>query len=103
MKLAAISAALALLCAGAAEAKTFKVTARGMAFEAKALEVKRGDVVEWKNDDVVPHNVRQTTEHLFWSKDLPPGAKFRWKASKRGTWPYICTLHPQMAGTITVK
>jgi len=103
MKLAATSAALALLCTGAAQAKTFEVAARGVAFDPKALEVKRGDTVEWKNDDLVPHNVRQTTDHLFWSKDLPPGATFRRKANKRGTWPYICTLHPQMTGMITVK
>ncbi len=100
---AIVTAVLVLLCTGAAQAKTYKVAGRGVTFDPKTLEVKRGDTVEWRNEDVVPHNVRQTTGHLFWSKDLPPGAKFRWKANKRGTWPYICTLHPQMTGTITVK
>jgi plastocyanin len=103
MKLAAASAALVLLCAGVAQGKTYKVAARGVTFDPKTLEVKRGDTVEWSNVDVVPHNVRQTTQHLFWSKDLQPQAKFRWKANKRGTWPYFCSLHPEMTGTITVK
>ena len=51
---------------------------------------------------MVPHNVRQD-KRVFWSKDLPPGTSFRWKATKRGTWPYKCTLHPEMTGTIKVK
>jgi plastocyanin len=96
------AAALALLWIGAAEAKTHLIVARRVAWDPKTLVVARGDTVEWKNVDVVPHNVRQD-KHLFWSKDLPPGTSFRWKATKRGTWPYKCTLHPEMTGTLKVK
>jgi plastocyanin len=91
-----------LLWTVAAEAKTHLIVGRGVAWDPKTLEVTRGDTVEWKNVDVVPHNVRQD-KRVFWSKDLPPGTSFRWKATKRGTWPYRCTLHPEMTGTLTVK
>lgn len=98
----ATAAALVLLWIGAAQAKSHLVVGRGVAWDPKTLEVARGDTVEWKNVDVVPHNVRQD-KHVFWSKDLAPGTSFRWKATKRGTWPYKCTLHPEMTGTIKVK
>jgi plastocyanin len=91
-----------LLPIGAAGAKTHEVVGRGVAWDPRTLEVARGDTVEWKNADVVPHDVRQD-KHVFWSKDLPPGASFRWKATRRGTWLYRCTLHPEMTASITVK
>ena len=91
-----------LLWTVAAEAKTHVIVGRGVAWDPKTLVVARGDTVEWKNVDVVPHNVRQD-KHVFWSKDFPPGTSFRWKATKRGTFPYKCTLHPEMTGTLTVK
>jgi plastocyanin len=78
------------------------VTGRGVAWQPKTLDVARGDTVEWKNVDVVPHNVRQD-QGAFRSRDLPPGASFRWKAKKKGSYPYKCTLHPEMTGTVTVK
>ena len=96
------AAAAAVLSFGAAAAKTHVVVGRGVAWDPKTLKVARGDTIVWKNADVVPHNVRQD-KHVFWSKDLPPGSSFRWKATKRGRWPYKCTLHPEMTGTITIK
>ena len=98
----AAAAALAFLCAGAAQAKKHLVVGRGVAWDPKTLEVARGDTVEWVNADVVPHNVRQD-KHVFWSRNLPPGASFRWTATRRGTFPYRCTLHPEMTGHVEVK
>jgi plastocyanin len=94
--------ALAILWAGEAAAATHLVVGRGVAWDPKRLDVAKGDTVEWKNADVVPHNVRQD-KRVFWSKDLQPGQSFRWKATKRGTWSYKCTLHPEMTGVLTVK
>jgi plastocyanin len=98
----AVAAALALLVAGAASAKTHVVNGRGVGWDPKTLEVARGDVVEWKNVDVVPHNVRED-KHVFWSKNLDPGQSYKWKANKKGKFLYRCTLHPEMTGTLTVK
>ena len=50
----------------------------------------------------MPHNVR-ADRRAFTSKDLPPGASFIWRARKRGTYPYRCTLHPEMIGTVRVR
>jgi plastocyanin len=97
-----IPAALALLLAGAAPAKSHLIAGRGVAWDPKTLEVARGDTVEWKNVDIVPHNAR-ADNHVFWSKDLQPGQSFKWKATKKGKFLYRCTLHPEMIGTLTVK
>jgi plastocyanin len=96
------AAALVFVWIGAARAKNHQILGRGVAWDPKTLQVARGDTVEWKNVDVVPHNVRQE-KRVFWSKELAPGSSFRWKATKRGTWPYKCTLHPEMTGTLEVK
>ena len=96
------SAALAFLLAGAAQAKGHVVVGRGVAWDPKELEVQRGDTVEWRNADIVPHNVR-ADRRAFTSKDLAPGASFKWRARKRGTYPYRCTLHPEMIGTVRVR
>ena len=95
-------AALALLLAGAADATTHLVLGRGAAWSPKKLEVQRGDVVEWKNADVVPHKVRSDAPR-FASKTLEPGQSFKWKAARKGTFPYRCTLHPEMTGTVVVE
>jgi plastocyanin len=102
MRRMSIAAALALFLGGAASAKTHLITGRGAAWDPKTLEVGRGDVVEWKNVDVVPHNVRED-KHVFWSKSLDPGQSYKWKATKKGKFLYRCTLHPEMTGTLTVK
>ncbi|MGZ6123313.1 MAG: plastocyanin/azurin family copper-binding protein [Myxococcales bacterium] len=102
MRLRFTAATLVFLWICSAGAKTHLVVGRGVAWDPRTLEVARGDTVEWKNADVVPHNVRQD-KGLFRSKDLPPETSFRWKATKRGTWPYKCTLHPEMTGTIKVN
>jgi plastocyanin len=99
---AAAAAALGLLLAGAAHPKAHVVLGRGVAWQPKELEVQRGDTVEWRNADIVPHNVR-ADRRAFTSKDLPPGASFKWRARKRGTYPYRCTLHPEMIGTVRVR
>lgn len=98
----ALLAALGLFWAGAAAAKTYVISGRGVAWKPPRLEVRRGDVVEWKNVDVVPHNVRQD-RRAFSSKQLEPGQSFKWTARKTGTFPYKCTLHPEMTGTLVVR
>jgi plastocyanin len=91
-----------LIQAGAAAAKTHQIIGRGVAWDPRTLTVSRGDVVEWKNVDILPHNVRQD-RRAFSSRDLPPGASFHWTARKRGAFPYKCTLHPEMTGTLVVR
>ena len=96
-------AALALvLLPVAGVAKTHVVIADSASFKPKVLEVRAGDTVEWKNEDIFVHNV-QATDKSFGSKDLEPKQSFRWKATRVGRHAYACTIHPLMTGTLTVK
>lgn len=104
---AAVLAALAIV-AGAAQGKgkahaAHVISARGAAFEPRVLEVSAGDTVEWKNDDVIPHNILARDRSFASRKDLDPGQTYRWVAKARGSHPYFCTLHPVMTGSVVVK
>jgi plastocyanin len=73
----------------------------GVAFQPAVLVVKRGDTVVWVNKDPFPHTV--TAQGAFDSHDIPAGASWKYVARKPGTYAYICTLHSNMKGTLTVQ
>ena len=74
----------------------------GTAFQPAEVVVRAGDVVEWVNKDPFPHNVSAEPFGLH-SGDLEPDRTWRYRAVTRGTFAYVCTLHPGMSGVITVK
>lgn len=75
------------------------VIMRGSAFEPARLEVHPGDKVVFKNNDVVPHDVKGPG---FDSGVIKPGASYTWVAKGKGEIAYRCTLHPKMDGTLVV-
>jgi plastocyanin len=77
-----------------------KVSMRNMQFSPKTLRVKKGTVVEWQNDDVVPHTA---TSSSFDSGSLGRGQSWRHTFTAAGRFQYTCTFHPLMTGTIIVK
>lgn len=80
--------------------RTHVVRISRSAFSPASLTVNAGDTIEWRNEDVVPHTA---TGKAFDSGKLNAGQKWRFKARAKGSLPYICTYHPSMRGTITVK
>lgn len=93
------------MCA-AAEAAHMPVTRTvaidGVAYEPADLTVHVGDSVVWNNKDPFPHTVT-AKGGAFDSKQLDAGGKWTYRAQKKGDYPYICTLHPTMAGTLHVR
>jgi len=77
-----------------------QVSMRNLQFNPVALEVKKGDVVEWKNDDLVPHTA---TSASFNSGTIVAGQSWRHTFTDVGTFPYVCDFHPQMKGVVIVK
>ena len=71
------------------------------AFSPGTLSVARGSTVKWENFDTIAHTVISGSG-LFRS-DLNPNGVFEFKFDNAGSFPYICNLHPGMAGTITVR
>ena len=71
------------------------------------VEILVGDTIVWSNADTAFHTVTSGSEAdgldgLFDSKEFAPGKSFTYKFSEIGHYPYYCTLHPWMEGTIIV-
>lgn len=99
--LAALGAAGVAGTAGAAGTQTHTVRIEGMAFQPQRLAVKAGDTVVWENRDVVPHTA--TAPGKFDSRHIAPGQRWTWRAGRKGSFNYVCTLHPGMKGTVEVE
>ena len=80
---------------------TLRVAMQKMEFSPATLEIKKGDVVEWKNDDITPHTA--TSPAFGDSGAVASGKSWRHTFTETGTFPYTCTFHPGMKGVIVVK
>ena len=79
------------------------ITIRNFAFSPARLTVRPGATVTVKNEDASTHTLTSTT-HLFDTGDLVSGAERSFRApSKPGRYPYICTIHQFMTGTLVVS
>ena len=76
------------------------VSIANIQFSPATLEIKKGDVVEWKNNDLVPHTA---TSSSFDSGSLASGQSWRHTFPEPGTFPYVCTFHTNMKGVVVVK
>ena len=90
-------AAPALSQGGAAASAAIRV----FQFQPGALAVRPGTRVTWTNEDGVPHRVK-ANDDSFESEDLAQGDTFEHTFDAAGTFDYICAIHPDMTGTITV-
>ena len=76
------------------------VSMRNTQFYPRTLKIRKGDVVEWKNDDIVPHTA---TSASFDSGSMNPETSWRHMFTKAGQFAYVCTFHPTMTGVVVVK
>ena len=101
----ALAAALAFACAvpaALAAPATVTVPIKNFAYMPMEVTVPVGGSVTWKNLDGEPHTVT-STDGLFKSGALDEGDSFTFKFTKAGTYPYICSIHPQMRARVVVK
>jgi len=71
-------------------------------FSPTSVTITAGTTVHWKNLDPEPHTVR-AVDATFRSEPLDQNDSFAFKFDKPGTYRYVCSIHPQMVGTIVVK
>jgi plastocyanin len=93
LALIAVVAAAVLTMDVAVAASTHVVVMEGVGYAPATLTVKRGDTIVWRNKDPYPHTV--TAKGAFDSGSIA--------ARTPGVYPYLCTLHPTMTGTLTVR
>jgi len=77
-----------------------QVSMRNLQFYPVTNEVNKGEAVEWKNEDLVPHTA---TSASFDSGAIASGQSWRHTFTDAGEFPYACAFHPQMKGVIIVK
>lgn len=80
--------------------KTVVINIQNYEFSPASATVGVGDTVVWKNGDITPHTA---TSKSFNSKSIAPNASWRFTATKKGIFPYICSFHPTMKGRLIVK
>jgi len=79
-----------------------EVKVDNFSFGPTTLTVAVGTTVTWTNRDDIPHTV-VSTDKVFKSKVLDTDEKFSFTFSKAGTYPYFCSIHPKMTGSVVVQ
>ena len=88
----------------AASGVTHTVTMDGTTFKPASMTIKLGDAVAWTNEDPFPHTATAiAATPAFDSKPLAPGGRFTFRPTAKGDYPYKCTLHTTMRGTLHVE
>jgi plastocyanin len=67
------------------------------------VTAKVGDVITWSNGDTVPHGVALDDGSCQMSGNIAGGASKSLVFSVAGTFPFHCTVHAFMKGTITIS
>jgi 3',5'-cyclic-AMP phosphodiesterase len=98
------ASAMAAGGAGAAKASdgARQIDIDNFAFNPKTLEVKAGQSVTWTNHDDVPHRIQSANDKFPPSTVLDTKALYTVTLTAGGEYPYFCSLHPTMIGTIIV-
>ena len=88
--------------AKAPQAASAEVKVDNFSFGPATLTVAVGTTVTWTNRDDIPHTV-VSTDKVFKSKVLDTDEKFSFTFTKAGTYPYFCSIHPKMTGSVVVQ
>ena len=70
-----------------------------MKFGAVPADVHKGDIIVWDNRDMFRHSA---TDKGVFDIDLPAGKAVRMRATKTGTFAFVCKYHPGMKGVLKV-
>ena len=76
------------------------------AFAPKTVEIEAGQKVAWVNDGRQIHNIRNqpASKESFFSGGLEHGDRYSHRFKTPGSYPFVCTLHPQrMRGVVVVR
>jgi plastocyanin len=83
-------------------AQNVSVTIQNFAFAPAAITVKAGTTVTWTNNDTAPHTVTGDTSGPG-SPQIAPGGTYSYTFTTAGTFPYHCSIHPNMRAAVTVQ
>jgi plastocyanin len=81
---------------------TDAVTIKNYAFGPKSITVKVGTKVTWTNKDSFAHAIKDTATGQTGAQNIDPNASYSHTYTTAGTYPYVCAIHANMHGTVTV-
>jgi amicyanin len=93
---------LALALAAPVAAADEDVSIVDFDFTPGSVTVTVGDTVTWTNNGEAPHDVTFVAEDVK-SEILANGETYDRTFESEGTFDYICSIHPQMTGTVVVE
>ncbi|WP_336085257.1 cupredoxin domain-containing protein [Nocardia sp. SSK8] len=80
------------------------VDVSGMKYSPADATIKVGETVTWKFSDKAPHNVQGIGDKAMGiNSPIIDKGEWSYTFTQPGTYRYLCTLHPDMRGTITVE
>lgn len=72
------------------------------AYNPNPINISRGTTITWVNNDTAPHDA--TSDSRSWNTGtIGPGGSASVTFETAGTFPYHCTIHPNMIGTVNVQ
>ncbi|GAB2670180.1 cupredoxin domain-containing protein [Nocardia goodfellowii] len=75
-----------------------------MKFSPDTVTVRVGDTVTWKFADKVPHSVQGIGDKAMGiNSPIFDQGEWSYTFTMPGTYRYLCSLHPEMRGTVTVN
>jgi plastocyanin len=82
--------------------RTHAVAIRGFQYLPDTVTAQVGDTVAWINEDLVPHTATADGKPLD-SGSIGHKQSWRYVATRKGTYEYVCAFHPTMKGTLVVR
>ena len=93
---------VAPLAASSAQAADATVVMKNFDYSPMDVTITAGSTVTWKNLDGEPHTVT-SADGMFRSPALDENDTYQFKFDKPGVYKYLCSIHPKMMATVTVK
>ena len=90
------------IAAGMVVAADQTVSIEGFAFSPATTTVQVGDSVTWTNADATAHTAT-AGDGSFDTESIGPGESSTITFDTAGTYAYVCSIHPTMAGTVVVE
>jgi len=81
---------------------TNEVWMQNTAFTPSSITVSVNTTIKWTNKDAMIHTVT-SANGLFDSGNISSGGVYSRQFTATGTYPYKCTIHSGMTGTVIVQ
>ena len=87
---------------GGAGGDEVQVIMTNISYDPETVTIKVGDTVTWVNEDAPQHDV--VADNGEFKSDLfDKGGTFSFTFTEAGTYPYHCSVHSGMKGTVIVQ